>query len=69
MGGSPSLKTEIPAVLTADLTLKLMSKIMKETLFKIQEFLQDLKDKGIQISSHNPQVLMGLQELKLDDIR
>jgi len=69
MGGSPSLKTEIPAALTADLTLNLMSKIMKETLFKIQEFLQDLKNKGIQISSHNPQVLMGLQELKLDDIR
>jgi uncharacterized protein YsxB (DUF464 family) len=69
MGASPSLKTEIPAALTAELTLKLMSKIMKETLFKIQEFLQDLKNKGIQISSHNPQVLMGLQELKLDDIR
>jgi len=46
-----------------------MKKIMKESLFKIQQFLQNLKEKGITISYQNPKVLMGLQDLKLDDIR
>jgi len=68
-GVPPDLKTEIPAFLTAEVTLNLMKKIMKESLFKIQQFLQNLKEKGITISYQNPKVLMGLQDLKLDDIR
>lgn len=69
MGIPPDLRAEIPAFLTPELTLNLMRKIMKESLFKIQDFLSNLKAKGISISMQNPQVLMGLQDLKLDDIR
>jgi len=68
-GVPPDIKTEIPSFLTAELTLTLMQKIMKESLYKIQQFLKNLKEKGIHISYENPQVLMGLQDLRLDEIR
>lgn len=68
-GTSPDFRTEIPAFLTPELTLTLMQRIMKESLFKIQDFLNDLKNKGVSISYNNPQVLMGLQDLKVEDIR
>ena len=42
---------------------------MKESVFKIQEFMQDLKDKGVSISCNNSQVLLGIQNLRLEDLR
>lgn len=55
--------------MTPDLTLQIMKKIMKETIYKIHGFLQELKSKGIAISYTDPQVMMGLQDLKLEDIK
>lgn len=69
MGVPPDLRTEIPAFLTPELTLTLMKKMMKESLFKIQDFLTDLKSKGVKISYDSPQVLMALQDLNLDGLR
>jgi hypothetical protein len=69
IGIPPEVKTDVPDFLTAELTLTLMKTIMKESLFKVQDFLADLKKKGVRISTENPQVLMGLQNLKIDDIR
>jgi len=69
MGAAPDLKTEIPEFLTPQLTLNILQKIMKESVFRIQEFLQNLKEKGISIACNDSQVLMGIQNLKLDDLR
>jgi len=68
-GIPPDLRTEIPAFLTPELTLTLMKKMMKDSLFKIQDFLNELKGKGIQISYESPQVLMALQNLDLNGLR
>ena len=69
MGAAPDLKTEIPEFLTPELTLTILQKIMRESVFRIQEFLQSLKEKGISIACNDSQVLMGIQNLKLDDLR
>jgi len=42
---------------------------MKETNLKIFRFLQELKSKNVSISYNDPEVFMGLQDLKLDDIK
>jgi len=69
LGKAPDLRCEIPAFLTPELTLQIMTKIMKETNLKIFRFLQELKSKNVSISYNDPEVFMGLQDLKLDDIK
>jgi len=68
-GVAPELRTELPDFLTPEVTLNILKKIMKESVFKIQEFMQDLKEKGVSLSFNNSQVLLGIQNLRLDDLR
>lgn len=68
-GSAPDNRAELPPFLTAELVLKLLERIMRESLSKIRELFIELKGQGVALSYNNPQVLMGLHGLKLDDIK
>lgn len=68
-GTAPDVRTTLPPFLTAELTLQLLEKIMRESLNKIKDKFLELKNAGISLSYNNPQLLMALHELKLDDIK
>jgi hypothetical protein len=69
VGNPPDVRTTLPAFLTAELTLQLLEKIMRESLVKIKEKFLALKAEGVSLSYNNPQLLMALHELRLDDIK
>jgi hypothetical protein len=69
MGSAPDNRAELPPFLTADVVLKLLERIMRESLTKIRDLFVELKAQGVALSYNNPQVLMGLHGLKLDDIK
>jgi hypothetical protein len=55
--------------LTPELTLSILEKIFKETLNKIRAHFIELKERNVKLSFNNPEVVMGLHNLKLEDIR
>ncbi len=69
MGSAPDNRAELPAFLTAELTLRLLERVMRESLTKIRDLFIELKNQGVALSYNNPQLLMGLHGLKLDDIK
>ena len=69
MGSAPDNRAELPPFLTAELTLRLLERIMRESLTKIRDLFIELKSQGVALSYNNPQLLMGLHGLKLDDIK
>lgn len=69
MGSAPDNRAELPPFLTPELTLRLLEKVMRESLTKIRALFIELKGQGVPLSYNNPQLLMGLHNLRLDDIK
>jgi hypothetical protein len=68
-GQPPDNKATLPEFMTPALTLKILESFMKESLLKIRGFFIEMKQNGVNLSYNNPQILMGLHDLKLDDIK
>lgn len=69
LGEAPDNKATLPDFLTPLITLKILESFMKGSLIKIRAYFIEMKQSGVTLSYNNPQILMGLHELKLDDIK
>jgi len=69
LGQPPDNKATLPEFLTPLLTLRILESFMRESLNKIKGFFLQMKQSGKNLSYNNPEILMGLHDLKLDEIK
>jgi hypothetical protein len=63
------VKTKIDTALTAEKTLEVTAKLMRETLKRMRKAFNDLRVRGVNVDMENEEVTQAIASCKLDDLK